>query len=60
MQIPARGSGSVSCALLPVKAGTVALPQVALVWDRGINNSATLYEAGRSDLHTQFMFVSSS
>jgi hypothetical protein len=44
--------------LVAIKSGTVALPGVALVWDRGLNNSVSLYEVGQSDAHVQRVFVS--
>lgn len=46
-----------SVSLLPVRAGAVTLPSIALVWDRGLNNSLSLYETGQADGHLQQVFV---
>ena len=43
--------------LLPIKTGSVALPTIALVWDRGINNSITVFEAGQGSAHSQSIFI---
>jgi len=43
--------------VVPVRAGSLALPGIALVWDRGLNNSITLFEIGQADPHMQHIFV---
>ncbi len=58
LQIPPKGTATLSVSLVAVKSGTVALPAIALVWDRGLNNSIALYEVGQSDAHVQRVFVS--
>ena len=56
-QVPARGEATVSVSVVPVRAGSLALPGIALVWDRGLNNSITLFEIGPADPHMQRIFV---
>jgi hypothetical protein len=46
-----------SVTLLPIKAGTVPLPNISLVCDRGLNNSLSLYETRQVDGHVQYTFV---
>lgn len=61
----------VKVALLPTKSGTLSLPSIALVWERGgtgtgtsnaisnsnNNNSIRLFDMGRSEQHTQYIFI---
>ena len=57
LEVPARGSASLSVSVVPVRTGSLALPGIALVWDRGLNNSITLFEIGQADPHMQHIFV---
>ena len=57
-QVPARSQVNLEVCVMPIRCGALALPSISLVWDRGINNSLALYEAGKNDPHMQNVFVS--
>eukprot|EP00598_Pedospumella_elongata_P013616 CAMPEP_0184989876 /NCGR_PEP_ID=MMETSP1098-20130426/30532_1 /TAXON_ID=89044 /ORGANISM="Spumella elongata, Strain CCAP 955/1" /LENGTH=1412 /DNA_ID=CAMNT_0027514969 /DNA_START=100 /DNA_END=4338 /DNA_ORIENTATION=+ len=57
LEVPARGCAKLNVSLVPVRSGSLALPGLIAVWDRGINNSVTLFESGQADPHAQHIFV---
>jgi hypothetical protein len=58
-QVPANETVTVSLDLLPVKSGSIALPSISLVFDKGINSSSTntVFEIGQHQTHAQYIFV---